>query len=179
MDTHIAGRRLAGMTCGAHSQAAAALGRLAALGKWRPALWQVGPRPQRRRARRRLERAQRLGLRGGARAGGWAAWGAGPRALGWRCWWAVRAAGLRGEEGELGRRKKRKGARPFYLFLFFFLVLLFLFSLIIVIHRKSYKLNESATSFSIKQKHMLQHDASIEASLEFYFTRFTPIYITK
>ena len=172
MDTHIAGRRLAGMTCGAHSQAAAALGRLAALGKWRPALWQVGPRPQRRRARRRLERAQRLGLRGGARAGGWAARGAGPRALGWR-----------GEEGELGRRKrkekKRKGARPFYLFLFFFLVLLFLFSLIIVIHRKSYKLNESATSLSIKQKHMLQHDASIEASLEFYFTRFTPIYITK
>jgi hypothetical protein len=115
------------------------------------------------RARRRL-----------GRAGSWAARAGLALLVGRaRCWAAGR--GRRAGPAE----KKRKGARPFYLFLFFFLVLLFLFSLIIVIHRKSYKLNESATSFSIKQKHMLQHDASIEASLEFYFTRFTPIYITK
>lgn len=38
MDTHIAGRRLAGMTCGAHSQAAVALLLLRALGLRGPRL---------------------------------------------------------------------------------------------------------------------------------------------
>jgi hypothetical protein len=104
-----------------------------------------------------------------------------------RVLWAGAVAGPRallgcgeGKASWVGEKKKEKELGPFiYLFLFFFSLFLFLFSLIIVIHRKSYKLNEYATSFSIKQKHMLQHDASIEASLEFYFTRLTPIYITK
>ena len=129
--------------------------------------------------------AAAAGTRAAARAAGARAQAAGPRGELGRARWACVVGGpcaLLGcgeRKASWAGGKKRKGARPFYLFLFFFLVLLFLFSLIIVIHRKSYKLNESATSFSIKQKHMLQHDASIEASLEFYFTRFTPIYITK
>jgi hypothetical protein len=87
-----------------------------------------------------------------------------------------------GWETQLGREpaeRERVLISLLFISFLFSLFLLFLLSLIIFIHRKSYKLNESTTSFSIKQKHMIQHDASIEASLEFYFTRLTPISITK
>jgi hypothetical protein len=86
--------------------------------RWGPAPWQVGPRQWRRRARRRLERAQRLGLRGGARAQA-----AGPRGeLGHALW-----AGAAGRGKRAGPMKKRKGARLFYLFISFLFLSFFCF----------------------------------------------------
>jgi hypothetical protein len=86
--------------------------------RWGPAPWQVGPRQRRRRARRRLERAQRLGLRGGARTQA-----AGPRGELGRALWA----GAAGRGKRAGPVKKRKGARLFYLFISFLFLSFFCF----------------------------------------------------